>query len=490
MLETWRQWPMPRKFLGVMLVLFLAKGVLFTFVMAPFSGHDEVAHFAYLDYLATEGRLPIIPVLADWQEEYEETRERRIHDHIPPELFPYCRFVTSDWFHGCSVPDAQPTYEVVWPMPEGRVVAPSGWVYTANHPPLYYLAMLPVYWLSSGGSVETQLYLLRLAAIPFGLVTVFCAWFTAQLMFPKDWFITCLATAFVTFQPQVSYESAMFNNDIVSIALTSVILCLLALGIRTGFPWRLCVLTGFAFGLAMLAKNTSIVAGAVIAFAMILGLGVRNWQMWLPRGCIALATAGLLIWPWYFYMWITYRNLTALDRISDLQHFWNYQGQDPPTVLAQLSDLEFAQARWSETWGEFGWRLIPLDQGLLNLILLGCGISVAGALLWLFQHMTHFQLSQPLLADRASMITVAMLFFACIVSYYAVLQFGTTFSLTQARYYFPAIDAAAILLALGYRAITPTSWRPAVFAILLVAMAGLNFVIFSEYLIPYWQQGL
>ena len=68
----------------------------------------------------------------------------------------------------------------------------------------------------------------------------------------------------------------------------------------------------------------------------------------------------------------------------------------------------------------------------------------------------------------------------------SIVQFGVTFSLTQARYYFTAIVPAAILLMLGYRALLPRRWLPygqfAVFASLVL----LNVAIYSAYVLPYW----
>jgi 4-amino-4-deoxy-L-arabinose transferase-like glycosyltransferase len=482
---SWREWSKAHRFLAVLMLLFMARGVITTFVFPPFSGHDEVAHFAYLDFLSTEGELPIIPDLDDWRAEFADTNDQLAHDHIPPELYPFCEYVTKDWWRGCGDSGSNPSYAVKYPDPGGLVYYPSGWIYTANHPPLYYLTMLPVYWLSSAGSVETQLYALRLAAIPFGLVAIFFTFMTARVVFPGDRFIATLAPAFVGLQPQLGYEAAMLNNDIAAIALTTIVFYLLALGLRRRFPWRICVLTGLVFGLAMLVKNTSAVSGVVIAVAMILGIGVRNWRVWVGKGLATATIAGLVIWPWYLYMWHTYRSLTALDRISELQERWNYGGADPPSVWSQLTDARFAWDRWGETWGEFGWRKIPLDDSLLRLIFLGCALGIIGLAIW-----TVRSFSGRFGGDSPARNTVSILFLSCVVSYYAVLQFGTTFSLTQARYYFPAFGAVAILLALGYRTLVPQRMHASAIAFLFLAMVIVNFVIYSEYVIPYWTRNL
>lgn len=512
--HTLRTSSIERKFLWILLLVFVAKGILFTFVFPPFTGHDEVAHFSYLEFVAEDFRIPVIPDLEAWQAEYGESRNQRSHDLIDPELWQYCEYVTADWYRGCNDPALEdtPVYAITL-GPDNYL--PSGWVYTGNHPPLYYILMTPIFWLFSGAGIVVKLYALRLAAIPFGLITVFFAYKTTREIFPKDRFLTLLIPAFVAFQPQISYEAAMLNNDILSIAFTSIIFYLLAVGLRRGFSWKLCVLTGFAFGLAMLSKNTSAVSGLVIAVAMILGLGIRNWRLWVTRGAITAGVTALLIWPWYLYMWTTYGDFTGLSRIEKLQ-YWNNAGR---SVWAQLIDGDFAWFRWRETWGEFGWRLIPLDTNLLRIILAFCVVGLLGVVWWTIQsylvtkgRMLSFRgesghLSRPrvqrfdrtnppagtdtiFVPDHVVRVSVLTFVLACVIAYYAILQFGTSFSLTQARYYFPSVNAFAILVLLGYRALVPRSWHAYAEAIILIALFALNVMIFTEYLIPYWTPGI
>ena len=81
------------------------------------------------------------------------------------------------------------------------------------------------------------------------------------------------------------------------------------------------------------------------------------------------------------------------------------------------------------------------------------------------------------------MITMGV---TCLVAYYAILQFGVSFSLTQARYFFPAIVPAAVLLMLGYRALIPRPYLPYGQVALFATMLTLNVIIYSGYVVPYW----
>lgn len=498
--------PLETKFLYVLLLVFIAKAILFTLVFPAFSGHDEVAHYAYLRYVAVDHRVPIVPDLEKWREQQAKTPPNQDvgEDRIPGELYKYCRYVTADWW--CDPNDPR--------FPDGPKMVtlggkflPSGWVYTANHPPLYYMLMTPLYWASQSQSPEVQLYVMRLAAIPFGLLTVLFAFLTVRVLFPADQFLLVTVPAFVALQPQISYESAMLNNDILAICVMSAILYVLARGLRNGFRWSTCVLAGALLGIGLISKTTTISVAPIIALAMILGLGWRNVKEWVLKGAAVVGVAGLFAWPWYLFMWLQYHDLTALTQIKALQ-YWNYSNGHPPTVLGQLFDKGFAWMRWKETWGEFGWRLIPLRDNLLSVIWFACLFAVVGLVVYVVRVYrlrrndrraaedadgvtVAGRVRDPLLRlDRAQTIGLVMMLATCVAAYYAVLQFGTQFSLTQARYFFPAVNAAALLLMFGLRAWFPVKWQPYVQAGVFASLFLLNFIIFTQYVIPYWNPSI
>ncbi len=504
--RTWSRFgalSLETKFLYVLLLVFIAKGILFTLVFPAFTGHDEVAHYAYLRYVAVDHRVPIVPDLTKWREKQAKTPPNQDvgEDRMPGELYKYCRYTTPDWW--CSPDDPR--------FPDGPKMVtlggkylPSGWVYTANHPPLYYMLMTPLYWASQSQSPEVQLYVMRLAAIPFGLLTVLFAFLTVRVLFPADQFLLMMVPAFVALQPQISYESAMLNNDILAICVMSAILYVLARGLRNGFRWSTCVLVGALLGIGLISKTTTITAAPIIALAMIAGLGWRNVKEWVLKGAAVIGVTGLFAWPWYLFMWLQYHDLTALTQIKALQ-YWNYSGGHPPTVLGQLLDEGFAWMRWKETWGEFGWRLIPLRDNLLTTILFISFFAVAGLAVYViraYRHRRHAVEDEdsvgvvarggdPLLRlDRAQTIGLVMMLATCVAAYYAVLQFGTTFSLTQARYYFPAVNAAALLLMFGLRAWFPMKWQPYVQAAVFAGLVLLNLLVFAQYVIPYWNPSI
>jgi 4-amino-4-deoxy-L-arabinose transferase-like glycosyltransferase len=476
-----RRWPEATRFIVVLLILYAVKQIFSVASYYPFSGHDELAHFSYVRTLASEGRLPELPDLATWRAGLRGGNPPPT-DEIPAELYPYCRF-TLDWY--CD-PDSPR-----WSVDPPRIVTvpgmgyfPSGYQYAANHPPLYYATMVPLYAASSAASPVAQHYLLRLAAIPFGLLTVYAAYRATRSLFPGDAFLTVTVPALVAFQPQISYEAAMVNNDIVAIALTSLILWGVIAGMRDRFPLRLCAALGFALGLDLLAKGTAIVVAPIIAAAVALGAGWRDWRGLLIRGVVIGIPAVLLSAPWYLFLYRTYGDFSGLARVGELQ-YWN---SPMGSFFELMMDPKFIVNRFRETWGEFGWRQIHLRPELLWAIAIPTILASVGLAVYAFIVRRSLPSSRrdPVLRPKPwQRNALIVLFLTCVVSYLAVVQFGTSFALSQARYYFPAINAAALLLMLGLRTLLPQQARPAGQGIVFGALVLLNIVIMTGYVLPF-----
>jgi 4-amino-4-deoxy-L-arabinose transferase-like glycosyltransferase len=475
-----RSWTAVQRFVAVLTVVYLAKQIIYLFLFPAFSGHDEVAHYEYLRVVATEGRVPVVPDLEEWRAVFS-TRAPTGEDRLGADLYRYCRYVTQDWFCGLDRFRDNPPYAVTY-LDE---YYPSGWVYTANHPPLYYILMTPVYWVSEGASPATQLYLLRFAAIPFGLATVLLAFLTARTLFPADGFVPVVSTAFVAFQTQISYEAAMLNNDILGIALYSLALFLLVLGIRDRFPTKICFLLGITLGLSLLSKSTSLTVVGITGLTMLVAIGLRDWRGLFAKGLVVGVPMLLLIAPWYVFLYRTYGNLTVLPQIEALQ-WWNHPAGG---FFDMLFNRGFAEMRFKETWGYWGWRLIPLSKTMLWAIGIPLIVALGGLAqyAWTVARRRGDETDPVARPARWQVLALGLLFVSCVVAYLAIVQFGVSFALTQARYFFPIVNAAAILLALGWRSLIPVRFHPYGQGAAVAALLLMNVLIFSQFVIPYWQ---
>ena len=84
------------------------------------------------------------------------------------------------------------------------------------------------------------------------------------------------------------------------------------------------------------------------------------------------------------------------------------------------------------------------------------------------------------------MLGLWLLLAVCVIAYGAMLQFGTDFRLTQARYFFNAVAAVAILLAFGLRQLVPVRYHSIAIVGFLLCMVSANLLIYTQHVIPYW----
>ncbi|MDQ3043913.1 MAG: hypothetical protein M3R06_02000, partial [Chloroflexota bacterium] len=192
--------------------------------------------------------------------------------------------------------------------------------------------------------------------------------------------------------------------------------------------------------------------------------------------------------PWYYFLVRTYGNLSGLEQVELLQQRFN---RPQGNFFQLLFDQGFVTDRFHESWGLFGWRLIPLSTTMLWIIAVPLIVAVGGLLQYavLVKHGADRDQGDhdAVLAPRfwqARVLTV--LIAACVVGYLAVVQFGTRFQLTQARYFFPVVNAVALLLMLGVRTLIPRRLFGFAQTAIFGGLAVLTVAIFSQFVIPFW----
>lgn len=487
-----RLWPddRARRFLTVLILLFVLKQLLQIIIFPPFTGHDEVAHFDYIRTVAREHRIPVIPDLDEWRAAIENN-EPPPGDFLNKDLYRYCNYVL-DW-------PCYPDIVAFQNMPPRRdtssstgLIYPAGWQYAANHPPLYYTLMTPLYWVSEPFRLGMQLRILRLGAIPFGVLAIVSTFVIGRLLFPRRSTIAILAAIFVALQPQISYESSLVNNDITVIGVGTLLVALLIYGLRERFPRNTTIACGVALGCALLFKGTSIVFAPVVAVAVIGAFGIRSWRDWVPIGGAIAAIGFGMVSPWYLFLYRTYGNLNGLEQVADIQAAWNYT-HGAPSFVELFFDGGFVSRLWRETWGGFGWRRIPLDFWLLLVIgavmtMCALGLALFGIRAWR-DFRSHSSDGAILGVERWQWWGMLAIVALAVLGYLAVIQFGTTFQLAQARYFFPSIPAVAVPLALGWQTITPERLRRYAPTAFVAFMIALNVYLYSAYVVPYWYTG-
>ena len=213
--------------LGLLLLAYLALGVLFALRTPAWQAPDEPAHYNYVRQLAG-GELPVIEP-GDWDQSY------------------LSEIVGSEFDPAYSI--AEITYE--------------DW-----QPPLYYLAQLAVYRISAG-----SLTAMRLLSVAFGAGVVALAYVIGRVVFDGNIPRALGVAAFVAFVPQHLAMLSSVNNDSLAELIIAAILALLVLPWPDRSPAKRLLALGLLLGLGFLTKATVYLMAPVVGLFLL----ARYW---------------------------------------------------------------------------------------------------------------------------------------------------------------------------------------------------------------------
>ncbi|HXQ41198.1 MAG TPA: hypothetical protein VN821_08025 [Candidatus Udaeobacter sp.] len=354
-----------------MLLAVALTGIAHVAFLPPFEGFDETGHFSYIQQIADQGRIPragIDRISAD----LDAYRGPRPYTHVPP--FENNGGSTYKTYFAADLPGPL--------MPIDRAYAPGrGLNGEAQHPPLYYLLLAPLYWLGHGWSWPALLLLLRTAS--WGLAVagfaIGCRATQRQLRaFDTPAPLLLLVPAWPFLFPQFFPEMARLGNDS---------LCLLLMGIGWALLPRFLerkaakdvLLMGAILGLGLLTKAffLPIDAGLALLFAY-MALSRRDWHM-ARAGAAAIGLAAAIGGGWYLYKLISLGSLIGSNDMLNAARQGNLMGR----IVADFSPGGFLQGMgqvavsfaWAGSWS-FG-RFPPIFA--LPVILL----ALLPALAWL-----------------------------------------------------------------------------------------------------------
>lgn len=252
------------------LAAILVLGLLTVARFQIWSQVDEEAHFAYVEHVVDQRRLPV--------------------------LF---RDVVSDRTQRLGSVNYLRNYRSV----RGRPIN-----YEAFQPPLFYLAAAPFYALAPSGT--GQIYALRLfcLALLFGAIVVLWR-FAGRVLPEKRWVAFALALG-VLLWPGVVVRAATVSNSTLELLLTLAFLHVLWRADAERDARRL-VGAGALLGLALLTKTTLVYLVPLLVF-------VAARHIWTTRSRRALATAVVtlvlplaLLAPWFAFNEHHFGSLTA-----------------------------------------------------------------------------------------------------------------------------------------------------------------------------------
>ena len=410
--------PVVRPTIRHLLALYLLLASLFSFVTPPFEAPDEIWHFAFVQHLVTQRKLPVAEpnTRALWRQQGTQA----------PAYYAGAALLT-------ALIDQSDFPDLFARVNPHRAIGQPDTTINRNYL-IHHQQAERFPWRRS----ILALHVARLFSDFLGAVTVYAVYRTLHLFLPPS--NALLGAAFAAFIPQFAFISASVSNDnAVNAAAALVLWQLTETLVEGGRPQKSRLLKlGAALGLALLSKLSGLGLAGVSATA-ILWLAWRNRSL-RPILDAALWTAipAILIagW-WYLRNWRLYGDLLAWE-MWESNILLRVIPAGPSQILSELGGLE------RSFWGLFGWLNLPYPAWVYLALRV---VAVVVALGLLFHLVRETRAGGARLASR---VPHAFLLLWLLVLTISWLRFMRVAPAAQGRYFFAALPALALLWALGW----------------------------------------
>ena len=306
------------------------------------------------------------------------------------------------------------------------------------------------------------LYAARFVSTLAVLMTIYLAYRTARLLFPKRPDIARGAALILVLIPQVTLTGAYVNQDAYTMAASSWVVYLLLAGWKEGWTAGRAAWLGVALGLVLLGRLNGYV---VIPFALLVaalslrgGVGIVLLRLFIT-GSVATLVSG---W-WFVRSYLQTGDPIGIQAVLEAWRALAPLRRAPREIGVSFLDIlrgDTPYLVFRTFWGAFGqlevYFLWPY-YALLGLLTLGAGVGLAWGLVQRFAgprplHALfdrEYARNQAFLAAAVALLGVLVLGMVALVFWQA---WATSFA-TQGRYLFPAIVPIVLFITLGITAL-------------------------------------
>jgi 4-amino-4-deoxy-L-arabinose transferase-like glycosyltransferase len=264
----------------VCLLIAFVNAAIWGAVVPPFQVPDEIAHFAYAQYLAETGKAPPQGARAQYSPEEQSTLE----------ALNFFSVIGRPQMRGILSPAEDATLRAALaahPSPRGE----GGSTSVSNQPPLYYALETIPYWASPSHNILTRLALMRLLSALLAAGTVLAIYLFLRELMPSSPWAWCVGALAVAFQPTFAFIAAGVQGDNLLFLASALTFLMLARAYRRGLTTRRAVAIGVVAAIGTLGKLTYIALLPGVALA----LALLCWRL-LPEGrSRALRTFGVAL---------------------------------------------------------------------------------------------------------------------------------------------------------------------------------------------------
>jgi hypothetical protein len=381
--------------------IFLLRGLVLLSVLPPFEGWDEYQHLGYIVFISEQGRPPI-----------------RGRDHIPASMFnalrayPHARHSADQLAAIGALP-----YDKFWSTDPHQPDSVSGAriaLYQAQHSPLYYRLMGPIF--SAFGGVEN--ILASVAALR--LFNLLCGGVSVLLVVVVigricvDRSRAYLVGLLIGLSPLYLLNCARIASDALSIMIATATIALLLIPSQGCYFWRAAGV-GLLSGLAVLSKASCLVL-LPVAVAALLVAARRTGAGWRSALLAILLFAAAHLAPTFSY----YRSsLREFGTLTGMQEAVKNQadGKGPLDYWLAASEIDWPQ--WvrghhlRNTLWMGGWSFLRARGAFRDM---HEWILVIGFLGWLSLLLVRKRTKEWLFRDSSSVLPLLWLLCACVTA--------------------------------------------------------------------------
>lgn len=460
--------------LAAILILFTALALLYDAFVPLFEKPDELKHFAVVQYIHNQHRLPV--VRAGETQPYDQ-------EGTQPPLYHLLSAAATAWLNLADF--AEPPRNPHYADDRSFVWRERGNNNLYLHPP-------GENWHWEAVTVAARLA--RWVSLLAGIGTIFLTYKLAQIIWSYRQYpgpdtgqslfsgltiyrwLPLWAAALAAFVPQFLHVSSAITNDSLSVTLAALALLLLALIIQRGATLKLVGGLGVTLALGAITKLSLLYLYPLAALVLLLNFSRRRSIGELAKYGFTLGAAGLLLAGWWYW-----RNWQLYGDVSALAAHLLYRGGalDPRPTLAQIWQTEMTGLELT-FWAAFGagqvliapW-LVEALRWLKYLILVGLalgGWQLAGQIR--AEAKTRPQLAGP---AKTEALILGLLALWCVIIFVALLRWMQITPASWGRLLFPALPALAVLSAWGLAqfALLARRWGESAVAGFIKVVAGL-----------------
>ena len=298
---------------------FFCIGLLYLYASPHLESPDSIYHVGVIKHIAETGALPV---------QSPDHDELYAHEGSKPPL--YYLLMTPLW----RITDTGDFAEILRLNPlvfkghPDRLGNRNLAFYRQPHPP-------------DLAGASGALYLIRLATLAMGALTVYAIFQAARALAPRSIHLAILAASFAAFNPQFLFISSSVSNDALVAMLVALATWQMLLMLRAGFQTRRSLFLGLLIALASLTKLGGLSMGLVVVISAI-WIAIRDRDR---RGLVILLGSMAALWLVIAGWWHA-RNLVLYDELFGTNMLIAHFGERSAS-LSQIIGEEFAGLRIS-----------------------------------------------------------------------------------------------------------------------------------------------